>query len=192
MIPYENIIEDYSDYYICYNYKEFKMEDNYTFHLPEYKTYKIKYDSSVSSLLLDEDNISEVVTLGKYDFDLYIKNSMPVLKNNNTGSEVKLSDNNTYGLTLVETKTGYVIILVTMDRTYTERVYISNFMTKENISNSDTYLNTVVESFKEINLPDVNRAGYITIEGKDDNYPAFITDDHDMFAIIDEELFVLK
>ena len=192
MIPYENLIEDYDDYHICYNYKELALDDNYTVHYPVFEKYNIKVDNSVSALMLDDDDISEVVTVGKFDFELFIKDNMPVLKNVNTGSEIKLSDNMTYGLTLVENKDTYTIILVTMNSSYEEKIYVSTYMTKENLSNSDTYLDTIVESFREINLPEVDTVGYLTIEGKDGNYPAFVTSNHDLFAIVDEELFVIK
>ena len=192
MIPYENLIEDYSDYYTCYNYNELEMKENYTLHSPMFDKYTIKYDSSVSSFVLDEDEVEEVVTVGKFNFELFTKNQMPVLKNVNTGSEVKLSDNITYDFKLIENKDTYTIILVTMDKEKEERIYISTYMTKENLSNSDTYLNNVVESFREIALPPIDAVGYITIEGKEGNYPAFQSSDHDVFAIIDDELFVLK
>ena len=65
-------------------------------------------------------------------------------------------------------------------------------MNKEEFSNSDDYLEMIANSFRSIELPEVDKLAYLTIEGKNDNYPAFVTNDKDLFAIIDDDLYLIK
>lgn len=192
VFPYENIIDDYSDYLICYNYNDLKLEDNYILHYPKYDKFNIRDNSSKSSLELENDEIKEVVRVGNYDFSVLLKNQMPVIRNNITETEVKLSDEPSHDIIVIENEDSFIISFVTLDDNLNEHVYISTFMNKENLSNSDEYLNNVVESFRRLDLPDIDRLGYITIEGKKGNYPAYTTLDHDLFIVLDDELYIVK
>ena len=192
VFPYENIIDDYSDYYICYNYNEIKLDNNYVIHYPKYEKYSIKDNSSQQSYELEDNEVKEVLRIGNYDFSVYIKDHTAVIRNNVTESEAKLSDEFAYDITVIENKDKYTIAIVTNNDNLEEQVYISDFITKENLSNSDSYLNLISESFKRINLPEIDSLGYVTIEGKEGNLPAFITSAHDLFVIIDDELYLTK
>ena len=192
VFPYQNIIDDYSDYYICYSYKDIKLEDNYILHYPSYDKFVIKDNSTKQSLELENEEIKEVVTVGNYDFEVLLKDHMAVLRNNITEAEIKLSEELAYDLIVIENEDGYTISIVTSDDNLNEHVYISNFMTKDNLSNSDSYLEMVAESFRRLDLPDIDKLGYITIEGKEGNYPAYVTSDHDLFIILDDDLYITK
>ncbi len=192
IIPYESIIDDYKDYYICYNYNEKELNDNYTLHYPVFEKYIINYKSQRSSYLIEGESINEVVELGNYSYSLFLKDGMAVLRNVNTASEVRLHSDFTYKLGVVENEDGYFISIVTLDKNGNENVYISDFMKKEEFSNTDEYLHMVVQSFRKLDLPEIDNVGYITIEGEKNNYPAYSTADHDLFIIIDKDLYLIK
>ncbi len=191
-IPFENMIDDYDDYRICYNYTELKLDDNYTIHYPYYSKYTISDDSAKSSYVMDDDNIHEVITVGKYDYELYIEDGMPIIKNINTKTEYKLSEERTYNLSVIENGNKYYISFISVNSSFEEHVHFSDFMNKEEFSNSDDYLEMIANSFRSIELPEVDKLAYLTIEGKNDNYPAFVTNDKDLFAIIDDDLYLIK
>ena len=192
VFPFENIIEDYTDYYICYNYNEIKLDSNYVIHYPVYDKYTIDYEDAKASYMIENEKISEIVTVGNYKYELYIQDRMPVIKNVNTETEVKLSDDVTYDMTVVENEDSYFITIVSMDKEYNEHVYVSDVMRKDSLSNSDDYLKMVRDSFRRLDLPDIDSVGYITIEGKEGKYPAYVSSDHDLFIILDDDLYIVK
>ncbi len=192
VIPFENMVDDFNDYYICYHYDQISLDKNYTLHTPVYDKYTIKHDSSKSSYVINDDKVNEVISIGNYNFELFLKDGMAVIKNVNTGVESKLHDDLTYDLIVIENEDNYFIAIVTMDKNGNENVYISDFMTKDNLSNADSYVTTVAESMRRLDLPEVDMLRYLTYEGNDEKYPAFTSSDHDLFVIVDNELFMVK
>lgn len=189
--PVSNLVEEYDDYYVCYEYN--KMDDliNYTTHYPHYNNYTISYNSETSSLLMGENDLEELITINNYNFVISKDNDGKVFVTNlNTGSKIDLGFKaSAYGLEVIENEDCYIIVIQVDDLEST--IYYSDFISKENISNDDEFLNQIKESFKKYDLPLIEQLGYVTIGETDYKYPFFYSTNNDLFIIKNAELFIL-
>ncbi len=195
VIPYEKMISDYDDYYVCYTYKEYKMEGDYTLHTPVHSKYSIKYENNDKSYILKDNNdIEEVTTISDFNFSLYNEPSGLILENMNTGKKTNLSNGHVTSYFVVENEEDYTIVYISYNSLLEEEVYISNIMTKKELSNSNEYLGLVKASFKKIELPELGGAGYVTFDNAktDTKYPAFESTEHDRFIYKDGEILIVK
>ncbi len=195
VVPYENMIEDYDDYYVCYNYKELKVDKDFVQHYPVYETYRVKYSDTKNSLIIDPEtnDLNETVTISEYDFALSLNASGDlVFKNNNTGKKVIISDDYINGYVLFENDKNFVILYSAVNNKLEQEIFISDVMLKEDISNSEDFLGIIKTSFRKLELPDIVNIGYITFDKDETKYPLFTSSEHDAFIYKDGEVLLIK
>ena len=91
-IPYENYIDGYDRYQVCYDYEELELPQTYTEHIPSNGKYTISHQTKTSSLVYEDGNIKESIKINVFDYGLYInKENKLMFKNLNTDYEVELS-----------------------------------------------------------------------------------------------------
>ena len=193
ILPLDNLVEGYDEYYVCYEYKTVEPSKSYEVHFPNYEEYLITADTENDSLLLDKDKneIQEVLTTNNVQIRVELVDGKVVITNVRTGYSVDLEyDDNVVAIELVKNEKGYEILIET---DYLEsNVYYSNFVTFDNLSNSKEYLDMLKTSFRRMELPLLSRIGYINLGNEKYYYPYLVSTNSDEFIIIDGELFLIK
>ena len=193
VLPLQNLVEGYDEYYVCYDYKTVDQSESYELHIPNYNEYLITADTENDSLLLDKDRneIQEVLTTNNVQIRVQLVDGKVVITNLRTGYSVELEyDHDVYAIELVKNAKGYEILIET---DYLEsNVYYSNFVTIDNLSNSKEYLDMLKESFRKLELPLLSKMGYINLGEEKYYYPYMLSTNGDEFMIVDGELFLIK
>ncbi len=193
VLPLQNLVEGYDDYYVCYDYKTVDQSESYELHIPNYNEYLITADTENDSLLLDKDRneIQEVLTTNNVQIRVQLVDGKVVITNLRTGYSIELEyDHDVYAIELVKNAKGYEILIET---DYLEsNVYYSNFVTIDNLSNSKEYLDMLKESFRKLELPLLSKMGYINLGEEKYYYPYMLSTNGDEFMIVDGELFLIK
>ena len=195
VIPYNNMVEDYDDYYVCYNYKELVNDNGYIVHYPTQKNYKVTSTNKTEAILLDTDSneLQEVLTINEYSFEIsYNLNDELVLKNNNTGKKIVLTNGLVDQYAIFENNDNVVIIYSATNSKLEEEVYISDVMNKNELSNTEDYLKMIKSSFRKLELPSIEKLGYITFDGDKNKYPLFTSTDRDNLIYKDGETLLVK
>lgn len=150
---------------VCYDFKEITVSD-YTLHVPSKKSYLIGEKTKLKLYIEDEKAIIE---------DEY-------------NNKVSLPYDEVYGFDAIENKEGYTLLLTTNDY----KVYYSNFISKANISNSNDYIKSIIDSFEEKYFPYSSYYGYMNIEDDVYNYPILKNYYNELYTIDKEgyETFV--
>ncbi len=193
ILPLNNLIEGYDEYYVCYDYKTVEPFKSYEIHVPNYTEYLITADTENDSLLLDKDKneIQEVLTTNNVQIKVELVDGKVVITNVRTGYSLDLEyDHDVYAIELVKNEKGYEILIET---DYLEStVYYSNFVTFDNLSNSKEYLDMLKTSFVKMELPLLSSMGYVNIGDEKYYYPYLVSTNNDHFIIIDGEVFLIK
>lgn len=193
VLPLNNLVEGYEDYYVCYEYKTTEAPKSYELHFPNYDEYIIEANTENDSLLLDKEKneIQEVLTTNNVQLRVQLNDGKVVITNIRTGYSITLEyDHDVYAIELVKNENGYELLLET---DYLEsNVYYSNFITVDNLSNSKEYLDMLKESFTKLELPLLSRIGYINLGEEKYNYPYMVSTNGDAFMIVEGELFLIK
>lgn len=156
---------------IEFNYKE-KHLVNYTAHYPRYEDYKISYI---------------VNDIEKVDLKIYENDDMEfAIKNINTNQEIVL-DYGLYQYTVIDNVDYFEIMVYTFDY----EIYCAK-LDKVNMNNTLGYLESIKNNFKKYDVPELQDAGYITIDDSGVKYPYLLSQNFDKFMIIDEEMYLLK
>ena len=195
IIPYDNMIEDYNDYYVCYNYKELESSTPFVLHYPYQRQYTVTSTNKTESFMMDpdSDDLKEVYTVKDYSFNVdYGLAQTIIIKNNNTGKKAIIEDGGATNFVLFENKDNVVMIYTIMNSKLEEEVYISDVMNKNELSNNDEYLGIIKSSFRKLELPKIENIGYITFDGDDNKYPLFTSANHDVFIYKDGEILLAK
>ena len=124
--------------------------------------------------------------------EIYKENKKIYIKNVNTGYKIELEyeDVYNYDYEVIEEENEYLILIHSNDGN-TSKIYYSNYMTKENMDNTDEYLNKLKNSFTEIVLPSLNGFGYLTTEESNYKYPVLADSTNDYFIIKEDGLVYL-
>lgn len=191
-IPFEKLIKGYEDTEVCYEYTNTEMLKDFTVHYPYQKMYKIYYETEdVKYNTIGEEPIKVYDTIN-FKFELYRENKKLYIKNVNTGYKIELEyeNVNNYDYEVIEEENEYLILIHSNDGN-TSKIYYSNYITKENMDNTDEYLNNLKNSFTEIVLPSLNGFGYLTTEESNYKYPVFADSTNDYFIIKEDGLVYL-
>lgn len=141
---------------VCYEFKEITVSD-YTLHVPSKKSYLIGEKTKLKLYIEDEKAIIE---------DEY-------------NNKVSLPYEKVYGFDVIENKDNYILLLTTNDY----KVYYSNFISKNNISNNNEYIKSIIDSFEEKYFPYSSYYGYMNIENDVYNYPILKTYYNELYMI---------
>lgn len=159
---------DIMDKQICFNYEEIKIDNG-----------KMTYFLE-NEFLINYVNEKNYI----YNYKLYIKNNKLNITNLKSGENVIL-DEFVYDFIVYENGLNYVILLNSNDK-----VFLSTFMNKNNLSDDSLYLNDLVNSFVEFATPEIADIGYIESNGI--IYPLLKSYINDYFIIKDNAVLAIK
>lgn len=150
---------------VCYEFKEITVSD-YTLHVPSKKSYLIGEKTKLKLYIEDEKAIIE----------------------DEFNNKVSLPYEEVHGFDAIENKDNYILLLTTNDY----KVYYSNFISKNNISNNNEYIKSIIDSFEEKYFPYSSYYGYMNIEDDVYNYPILKNYYNELYTIDKEgyETFV--
>lgn len=191
LIPFEMLAEGYEDAYVCYEYDITKAPENYTLHFPSYEEYVMEHEREAKSLIMSDDgsDFKEVIVLNKYNISVFMdKLGSLHIRNNNTGYERKFESGIT-SFEVIENEEEFTILLSKNELETT--IYFSDYAIKNNMTNEDSFIDEIVESFIKYELPLVNEIGYITVDDSEYKYPAFYSENN-YFIIKNGDLFLMQ
>ena len=90
-----------------------------------------------------------------------------------------------YNFVVYEDGLNYVILVNSSDK-----VYVSNFMNKDNLSDNLNYLEEISNSFLSFDTPEIIEIGYLEYENT--IYPLLKSYINDYFIIKDNKVMVIK
>lgn len=156
------------DKQICYNYEEIDINNGKM-------TYFVE-DEFVINYVNDKNYI--------YNYKLFIENNKFNITNLKTGDNIKFNMD-AYNFVVYEDGLNYVILVNSSDK-----VYISNFMNKDNLSDNLNYLEEISNSFLSFDTPEIIEIGYLEYENT--IYPLLKSYINDYFIIKDNKVMVIK
>ena len=156
------------DKQICYNYEEIDINNGKM-------TYFVE-DEFVINYVNDKNYI--------YNYKLFIENNKLNITNLKTGDNIKFNMD-AYNFVVYEDGLNYVILVNSSDK-----VYISNFMNKDNLSDNLNYLEEISNSFLSFDTPEIIEIGYLEYENT--IYPLLKSYINDYFIIKDNKVMVIK
>ncbi len=156
------------DKQICYNYEEIDINNGKM-------TYFVE-DEFVINYVNDENYI--------YNYKLFIENNKLNITNLKTGDNIKFNMD-AYNFVVYEDGLNYVILVNSSDK-----VYVSNFMNKDNLSDNFIYLEEISNSFLSFDTPEIIEIGYLEYENT--IYPLLKSYINDYFIIKDNKVMVIK
>ncbi len=156
------------DKQICYNYEEIDINNGKM-------TYFVE-DEFFINYVNDENYI--------YNYKLFIENNKLNITNLKTGDNIKFNMD-AYNFVVYEDGLNYVILVNSSDK-----VYVSNFMNKDNLSDNLNYLEEISNSFLSFDTPEIIEIGYLEYENT--IYPLLKSYINDYFIIKDNKVMVIK
>ena len=156
------------DKQICYNYEEIDINNGKM-------TYFVE-DEFVINYVNDENYI--------YNYKLFIENNKLNITNLKTGDNIKFNMD-AYNFVVYEDGLNYVILVNSSDK-----VYVSNFMNKDKLSDNLNYLEEISNSFLGFDTPEIIEIGYLEYENT--IYPLLKSYINDYFIIKDNKVMVIK
>lgn len=156
------------DKQICFSYEEIDIDNG-----------KITYfleDEFVINYVNDNNYI--------YNYKLFIENNKLNITNLKTGDNIKFNMD-AYNFVVYEDGLNYVILVNSSDK-----VYVSNFMNKDNLSDNLNYLEEISNSFLSFDTPEIIEIGYLEYENT--IYPLLKSYINDYFIIKDNKVMVIK
>jgi len=163
IVPEEYVITEFN-----YETKEIK---EYTAHYPRYEDFDISYTNSA----LEQINL---YIYENDDFKVVVKNTL-------TNEEVVL-DYEVFEYTIIEDENSYGILIYTY-----EEIYYAE-LSKMNMNNTSSYLESIKNQFKKYEVPELQDAGYITFDGSNEKYPYLLGMSYDKLIIMNNEIYLLK
>lgn len=186
LLPIQVFIEGYEDYQVCYefNSKTIKYNDIET-HYPYYDSYTINH---IRDVYVGEDDKIEA----NYIYEFFINNDgLLEVKNKNNDDFVVFDYKDIKSFEIVENMSSYLVII---NSTNTEtKIYYSNYLNKNNLSNTQAFLEEFKKSFKTYDVPLISEMGYMTLKNENYKYPLFISETRDKYIIdIDSNLYKVE
>ncbi len=163
--------EDASSYYTCYDYPEKELKN--------IETHYFAYD---------EFKLAVINNLGEHtEFAVYKENDRAIIKNQFTGETLDLGIDDVYRVVAFDNK----ILIIATD--YVDfKLYYNNYLTSDNASNTNEFLNNLKKSFKSYDMPSINALGYL-VDGKDGKkYPMVRSTTNDIFIINEDKVELIK
>lgn len=176
-----------------YEYAELKLE-NYAVTRDNYDAYK--FDHVIKNVhwdVLETGETVEKIVEEKYNFELsYNKDGNVILTNMNTKNNVEIECEDLVDLIVLEEDEYFILAYedyVDMSNTYLYYVYLN----KNELSNSDEYLNEVKKNFKKYLLPERLELIVVNDSEKDKDYIGAYDVDYGYFLLTKEnEMAVLN
>ena len=158
------------DKQICFSYEEIDIDNGkMTYFLDD--EFVINY--------VDQNNYIYI-----YNYRIFIEDNKLNITNLKTGDNTIL-DENAYNFVVYEDGLNYVILVNS-----SEKVFLSTFMNKNNLSDDSLYLDDIVNSFVEFDTPEIIDVGYLEYNGI--IYPLLKSYIDDYFIIKDNAVLVIK
>ena len=156
------------DKQICFSYEE------------------IDIDNGKMTYFLDDEFVINYVDQNNYiyNYRIFIEDNKLNITNLKTGDNTIL-DENAYNFVVYEDGLNYVILVNS-----SEKVFLSTFMNKNNLSDDSLYLDDIVNSFVEFDTPEIIDVGYLEYNGI--IYPLLKSYIDDYFIIKDNAVLVIK
>lgn len=191
MISFNEIIPGYVDNVTCYMYKEADSIDYYTVHYPSKRDYYITYSREDPMYVVDNnDVVSLSSSINNFDLEFKIDSNRLIVKNNKTKYTKKFDFKKIVDLEILHNEDEFTIVLLSNENDDT--VYYSNYINYNNLSNDNSYIDEIENSFKEFALPKINNLGYITIDDTQYKYPLFLSDSDEKFIIKNDGIFIIN
>lgn len=187
MLPFQVFIDGYDEYSTCYTFEKKTIKNtNYTEHYPNYENYIININEEVIGVE------AEIPYEKTYNIKVYMNdNGKVAIRNLKTKYEIELEYQDVVEFEVIENDDVFAILIHTYDTE--SKIYYSEYINRNTISNSNSYIDNIKNSFKFYPVPDLNKVGYITFKDDEYKYPLFESDIYDKY-IIDEHtnLFILE
>lgn len=183
LLPIQVFIEGYEDYQVCYefNSKTIKYNDIET-HYPYYDKYTLNHTREI--YVGETDKID-----ANYKYEFFINNDgLLEVKNVNNDDFVVFDYKNIKSFEVIENASSYIVVI---NSTSTEtKIYYSNYLNKNSLSNTQTFLEEFKKSFRTYDVPLISETGYMTLKNENYKYPLFISETKDKYIIdIDSNLY---
>ena len=120
-----------------------------------------------------------------YNYKLFIQNGKLNITNLKTGDSNLFDIDNVYSFIVYEDNLNYVILINSLDK-----VYLSNYMSINNLSDDKNYLEDIKNSFISFDTPSILEIGYL--ENNQGIYPLLKSEISDYFIIKDNKVMVVK
>lgn len=154
---------------VCFEFAEIKIAEGK-------KTFYIEDEFLIS--YVDQNNYI-------YNYRLFIEDNKLNMTNLKTGDNILFDIDNVYSFIVYEDDSNYVILINSLDK-----VYLSNYMSINNLSDDGKYLEDIKNSFVSFDTPDILEIGYL--EYNEGLYPLLKSDINDYFIIKDDQVMVIK
>lgn len=157
-----------------------KNVENYTEKIYDYIDYDLMVSREIKNnkcILVNNENVcGEVKETLIYNYNFKIDDQYNlVLTNMSNGQQYKFDYSNVFSIAIFENNNKYDVILLSESKNGDVITYHSDFITKDNISNSDEFVNDFMHSFKQVMLPSViNAIGYYQEKNNEYKYPLFV------------------
>lgn len=185
MLPLQIFVDGYDDYQVCYTFenREYVVTDIET-HFPYYDEYLIDYTKEINL----DDNVFDI----NYKFKFFINdNGKMEIRNINNDDFVELDYEDISSFEVIENLSSYLIVI--NSTSYETKIYYSNYVNKNNLSNTQKFLDEIKDSFKIYDVPLITEIGYMTLKQENYKYPLFISETKDKYIIdIDSNLYKVK
>lgn len=158
-----------------YNYDEISINE-YSITQSNYSSYSMNY------IKTNIDGTSSE----SYSFKLSLESEGLVLKNEVTGSQVSFDYEEIYDYYIKEYDTYYIIACIgitDIDNNY----LFYNYLNKEDMSNDDSYLESVKEGMKKYLLPSYGTFVEINDREEDKSYLSYYNVDYGYYLLVEDE-----
>ena len=154
---------------VCFEFTEIEINEGK-------KTFFIEDEFLIN--YIDQNNYA-------YNYKLFIQNGKLNITNLKTGDSNLFDIDNVYSFIVYEDNLNYVILINSLDK-----VYLSNYMSINNLSDDKNYLEDIKNSFISFDTPSILEIGYL--ENNQGIYPLLKSEISDYFIIKDNKVMVVK
>ena len=154
-------------------------------HYPYYDSYTINHTREI--YIGDDDKIE-----ANYVYEFFINNDgFLEVRNKNNDDFIVFDYKDIKSFEIIENMSSYIIII---NSTNSEtKIYYSNFLNKNNLSNTQSFLDEFKKSFRTYDVPLISEIGYMTLKNENYKYPLFISETKDKYIIdIDSNLYKVE
>lgn len=190
-------IDGSDEYKTCFEFEKYEITYdewmNSESHLPKYEDYTIKHVKENKNYTIVDGINTEVINNEEFEFKFYLDEDndyLLTIENVKTSKKITLDYEYIFEFEILENPNNYIIVIHDFENN--SIIYYSDFISKDNLSNSDDYLNKIKESFVEYDVPNLIQIGYMTTRKSNFKYPYFITEyENKMIIKEDKQLYLL-
>lgn len=163
-----------------------KNSQNYEETLYNYSDYNLSIFKEIKYNECDfVDGICKEMTQNKtYKYNFNIDDKFRLILTNLTNNEKYVFEyKNVFSFAIFENNDNYNITVLSASENGDVITYYSNFITKDNINDSETFVNDFMKSFKQIMLPSIIDSVGFYQENNSDKKPLFISKTNDGYIL---------